>query len=278
MLTPHELLITILLPALVAAVIAAIGAWRRWSFAMPLAMGVGFVVAYACIGLPRFPPRDGSDWLFWLAMALTLLAVVDSLMGRRYGWLLGASAGPVAFVLLQPLADVPSQVLWVTSVVFAIAGLALTFTASISQRRLGGFWTLACFCVATLGAGVVILSSDSRTIGMHGLAAASALGPVVVLGARLRAAQSVALLAVPLLAGLLVAGHFYAGVTCRNMTVLLASPLLLLVGAFLPLKRRWLRGMIALLATTIAVAAVTVPTALAARKAVEADPYADFYK
>ena len=276
--TPHELLLILLLPAVVAAAIASLGAWRSWSFVMPLAAGVAFLVAYACLGLPKLPPSDGSDWLFWLAIPLTLLALVDSVMLVRFGWLLGASAGVVAFVLLKPLPDVGVQTLWTSGIVFAVAGVLLTLSASVSQRRLGSFWALAPFCVVTAGAGVLILSSDSRTIGMHGLAVAAALGPVVVLGARQRAAQSVAVFAAPLLSGLLLAGHFYAGVTCTQMTLLLATPLLLLVGAFLPLKRVWLRGLIVLLAATIVTAAVTAPAARAAKKAAEADPYADFYK
>jgi len=61
-----------------------------------------------------------------------------------------------------------------------------------------------------------------------------------------------------------------------SFVVLLASPVLLLVGAVLPVKRVWMRGVIALLAVTVAVAAVTGPIALAAKKAAEADPYADY--
>jgi hypothetical protein len=53
---------------------------------------------------------------------------------------------------------------------------------------------------------------------------------------------------------------------------------LLLAGAFLPVKKLWVRGLIGLVAVTIAVAAVTGPTALAAKKAAEADPYAEAYK
>jgi hypothetical protein len=276
--TPHDLLLILLLPAVVAAAIAALGAWRRGSFVLPLAAGVAFLVAYASLGLPKLPPSDGSDWLFWLAIPLTLLAVVDCLIKVRFGWLLGASAGVVAFVLLKPLPDVHVQTQWTTGIVFAVVGTLLTFAASIAQGRLGSFWALAPFCVVTAGAGVLILSSDSRTIGMHGLAAAAALGPVVVLGARLRAAQSLAVFAAPLLAGLLLAGHFYASVTCTQMTLLLATPLLLVPVAFVPLKRVWLRGVIVLLTTIIATAAVTAPAALTAKKAAEADPYADFYK
>jgi hypothetical protein len=284
MLSHQELFHAVVIPGLVSAVIAAIGGWRRWGFAMPLAVGVGFLVSYALMGVPKLPPVDGSDWIFWLAIGLTMVAMAESAIGRkagcglRFGWLLGAAAGLVAFVELKPLGDVSGQVLWTTSGVFAVAGVALALVASVAQARVGSFWTVAGFCVAAGGAGVVILSSDSRTIGVHGVAVAAALGPVFVLGARLRAAQSVAILAGPLMAGLLLAGHFYAGVTCTNMAVLLGAPLLLLVGAFLPLERRWVRGVIGLVAVVIAVAAVTGPTALAAKKAADGDPYAEVYK
>ncbi|MDB5323933.1 MAG: hypothetical protein JWN40_5564 [Phycisphaerales bacterium] len=285
MLTNQELLYNVLLPVIISALIAGIGAWRRWPFTMPLAIGAAFIVAYATSGLPKFPPHDGTDWLFWLAIPLTLIAIAESVAGKklvgahpsgtsRFGWILGAAAGAVAALLLKPLGDVSSQVLWTTTALFTLTGVALVFVASLAQRRLGSFWTLAPFCVAAAGAGVVILSSDSRTIGLHGIAVAAAIGPVVVLGARLRAAQSVAIVIVPLLAGLLLAGHFYAGVTRTHMIVLLAAPLLLLLGVFLPIRQQWLRGLIALLATIIAVAAVTAPTALAAKS----DPYADMYK
>src|SRR5258706_14284397 len=102
MLTHPELFQNVVLPVLISAVIAGIGAWRRWPFTMPLAIGAAFITAYATTGLPKYPPHDGSDWLFWLAIALTLIAVAESLFGKllvgahpsgtsRFGWLLGAS-------------------------------------------------------------------------------------------------------------------------------------------------------------------------------------------
>src|SRR5438445_30138 len=121
MLTHQELLYGVLIPVVISAIIAGIGAWRRWPFMMPLAAGVAFIVAYTCTSIPKFPPHDGSDWLFWLAIPLTLIAVADSLANKRYGWLLGASAGAVAALLLKPLSDLEPHVLWVTTAVFAIA-------------------------------------------------------------------------------------------------------------------------------------------------------------
>src|SRR5688572_14811626 len=98
MVTAAELLRVVLAPVIVSAVIAGIGRWRNWPWAMPLAAGAGFLTGYGLIGVPRLPPRDGTDWLFWLAIPATLFGVVDALVGKRWGWALGAAAGAVAWV------------------------------------------------------------------------------------------------------------------------------------------------------------------------------------
>jgi hypothetical protein len=117
---------------------------------------------------------------------------------------------------------------------------------------------------------------------VYGLAAAAALGPVALAVYRTpSAARAVALLVAPLLAGLLVAGRFYPepGVSWINFGVLLAAPLLLMIGAIVPAKKAWLPGVVALLAVTIAVVAVTAPTALKAKKAAETlDPLDAAYR
>src|SRR3954468_1732661 len=100
MVTPSELFRVLLAPLVVSAIVAAIGRWRKWAWAMPLAAGVGFLVGYALLGVPKLPPRDGTDWLFWLAVPVTLLGVVDATVGRRWGWALGlAAASAVAVVI-----------------------------------------------------------------------------------------------------------------------------------------------------------------------------------
>src|SRR5260221_2097870 len=104
MLTTREILCAILLPAVVAALITAVGFWRRWAWTMPAAAGVAFLAAYVVLsGMPKLPPRDGTDWLCWAGIPLTVLGVVDALLPRRWGWLLGAAAGGVAPVLVWAL-------------------------------------------------------------------------------------------------------------------------------------------------------------------------------
>src|SRR5688500_4293948 len=100
MLTNQELLNTLVLPFAIAAVVALIGAWRRWAWAMPLAAGAAFLVGYYVTDQPKWRPTDGADWLFWLAIPLVLVAALDGAFRLRLGWLLGALAGVVTFVLV----------------------------------------------------------------------------------------------------------------------------------------------------------------------------------
>lgn len=291
MLTPQELFMAIVVPLLVSSLIAAIGAWRRWTWAMPLAAGAGFIVSYLTFIRPKLPPADGNDWLFWLAIPLVALGVMDALVGKGWGGLLAGFAGVVAVVTLKPLLHDPpapdgltSQMLWMIALIATAASIVLALMAGFAQHRMGSLWVVMAFCVVTGGASVVIFSSNLRTSGLYGIAAAAALGPVAVLGMRMMGARSVAVFSMPLLAGLLVAGRFYPdpGVTWVNFGVLLGAPVLIVIGALLPLKRPWVRGAIALLAVTIAVGAVTGPTAMAAKEAAEKakkdDPYGEMYK
>ena len=105
MLTVAELVRALLVPAVIAGLIAALGRWRGWNWMPPVAVGAGFLAGYAAFGVPTLPPRDGTDWLFWLAIPLTLLGVVDAtvLRERRWGWAVGGvAAGLVPLVPHQP--------------------------------------------------------------------------------------------------------------------------------------------------------------------------------
>jgi hypothetical protein len=280
-LTPHEILLAVVLPAIVSTLLAAIGAWRKSIWMMPLAAGAGFIVSYACFNVPRLPPLDGSDWLFWLAIPLTLLAVLNGRLNLRWGWVLAGAAGVVTTVVLYPLLpnSLSHQKLLEMALLTTGAGVGLAAITQLAQKQIGSIWIVMALCIASAGAGVVIFSSNFRDGGLRGIAAAAALGPVALLGMRLKSASSVAVFSVPLLAGLLVIGRAYPepGVSSVNFYILLLSPALIAIGAILPLKRSGMRGAIALLAVIIAVAAVTAPTARAAKKAAE-DPYADSYK
>src|SRR4051812_20720167 len=106
MVTPSELLRVLLAPIFVSALLAGIGRWRRWAWAMPIAVGAGFVAGYALIGVPKLPPVDGTDWLFWLTAPVTACAALDAtaLCGKRAlsHILAPLVVGIVVYVIMRP--------------------------------------------------------------------------------------------------------------------------------------------------------------------------------
>src|SRR5262245_44309368 len=82
-----------LLPAAVCAVLLTV-AWRPWSAARPpagarwpraltmLGFAAALLAAYAPINgaWPPFPPIKGEDWLPWLIIAATPIALLDLLL------------------------------------------------------------------------------------------------------------------------------------------------------------------------------------------------------
>jgi hypothetical protein len=282
--TPDELL-RVIRPALfVSTLVAALGHWRGWAWAMPVAAGAGFITSYALLGIPKLPPRDGTDWLFWVAIPVTLLGVVDAMVGGRWGWVLGAAAGGAMLVIVRPLAPDAVSMGELLGMTMALAGVGalLCLGARFAEWRIGAPAIVAALCITLGGAAVVVLSSNLRIVGIYGIALSAGLGPVAVLaGDHLRAGRSVAVVAIPLLAGLLAAGRYYAdpGVSWSNFAVLMLAPALLPLSALPPGKRVWIRGVLAVVAVAITVAAVTMPTVLAAKKAAEStanDPYAGY--
>jgi hypothetical protein len=252
--TTSELLRAILAPVLLSAIIAAIGRWRNWVWTMPAAAGLGFLLGYALLGIPKLPPQDGTDWLFWLAIPITLLGIVDASIGGRWSWGLGVVAGGVAMVILRPImsASIPSNEIIIVVGGVAVVGALLVWAVAFAEKHLCCTTSVvAALCIALGGAAVVVMSSNLRIVGIDGIAASAALGPVAVLVGRMKAGRSVAIVAVPILAGLLVSGHYYPepGVSWVS----------------------WVRATVAVLSVAIAVCAVTAPTALAAKKAADAD-------
>jgi hypothetical protein len=274
MLTVDEALRVILAPLIVAAAVAALEWWRKWPWAMPAAAGAGFMAGYALVGVPRLPPLDGTDWLFWLALPVTALGIVDAITGWRWGWVMGAAAGLVALLVVRPLTPqaVSTGAMVGTALTLAAVGAGLCYVARVVEVRTGPRTLVAGLCIVMGAAAVVVFSSNLRSGGLYGLAAAAALAPVALIAGR--RAEAVATVAIPILAGLLAGGHFYPepGVTWTHLIILMVAPALLLVGAVLPRKWPRLRAVASLLAVAVVTAAVAAPAARAAKKASEADP------
>lgn len=285
MLTSREIVFGILMPLAIALIVGAVGWWTKRAWLLPVAGGIGFLAGYANslgatggFGLPRLPPSDGSDWLFWAAIPATALAAVVALArAQRWPALLGAWAGVVVLLILRPL--VPGTLSSTTALELALTsallGIVVCLAYTVAGDRIGHGWATLCLCIALAGAGVTVLSSNLRTVGVYGLGAAGAMGGVLLFSPRAKATQSLAVLAGSVLVGLLAAGHFYPdpGVGWMGVSVLALAPLLVLVGLWVPSNRKSVKGLAAVLAVTIAVAAVAAPAAIAAKRAAEEDPY-----
>jgi hypothetical protein len=289
MVTPSELARVLLAPLIVSALIAAIGRWRNWAWMMPLAAGAGFLAGFALIGVPKLPPRDGTDWLFWLAIPVTAVAIIDALPfgSRRVRDHITPPFAPglVAIVIYLPLhAAAGSLVAFVVGFGFMLAAYIVHLAFGFAGKRLGATVIIAVLCVTVGAAAVVLLSTNTRILGIYGIAAAVALGPVAALVGPMRAGRSVAVVALALLAGLLTGGHFYAdpGITWLQAGVLFVAPAMVVIGCMVPVGRCvWARSVISLALVIAVVSAVTIPAALAAKHAAEKtseDPYADYSK
>jgi hypothetical protein len=290
MITPSELLRILLAPLIVSALVAAIGRRQNWAWAMPFAAGAGFLAGYALIGVPKLPPRDGTDWLFWLAVPVTVLGTLDAT--RRLGdgrvprhLPAPLAAGLVAWVIVLPLsATLSTPVHFGMAMAFAAATYAVQSALGHAGRRLGAATIVAALCVTVGASAVVLLSTNTRILGIYGIAAAVALGPVAALAGPMRCGRSVAIVAMSLLAGLLAGGHFYAdpGITWLQAGALFVAPAMVAVGSRISVGRHvWARGAVSLLLVAAVVSAITVPAALSAKRAAEQtsdDPYASYHQ
>jgi hypothetical protein len=275
MLTVADLSRAVAAPFFLALLIGVAGRWRRWNWSAPLAVGAGFLLGYALVALPRLPPADGTDWLFWAAIPLTILGVVDAMLNVRWGSVFGAAAGAVALLVLLPIVPntVPPATAYLDALGAAAIGALLCLMLQSAQKRLGFRAVTASLCIAVGAAAVMVLSCNLRIVGVYGLGATAALGAAICFGGSAIAARGIAVVAVSILAGLLVAGTFYPdpGVPLPAAIVLLGSPLILFIAGWLPVKKRSVRIVIGLLCEAIVVGSIVGPAALTAKKAAEAD-------
>lgn len=280
MLELRELLLGAGVPVGVATFFALIAAWRRWAWLMPLGVGAGFLAGYLLIagGAPKFPPRDGTDWLFWCAPVLIALGLLDAIVRPRVGWVLAAAAGAVVFLITKPLTPhaVPMSTLWITSIAAALVAPALCLGVQAGSTRTNATAAMLSLCIIVGGASVLVVASNLRIVGIYAMSASAALGPAALLAFRTPAsARAVAVYALPLLAGFLASGYHYPdpGVPMYGVVVLLLATLITPAATLLPIKRPLVRVAVALIATALAVGAVVGPAALAAKKASEEPAY-----
>ena len=271
----------VLIPSAFALAVVLIAAWvakRRpgaFSGAGP-AIAAAFLAAFvAATGWPRWPPVGSSQKLFYVVAAAALAGLAAAALRRRFAdWLArGALTALLLVFLLQPRLDAWSggrAALWLAGLFVAGVAVFWAWGTSLAATSDGDSLFSAAVRAAVVGGSAVVLGlSESALLAQ--LAGAAACGVVVVeLAGRAlkrRAWQHGDDLAVSaVLVGLLLIGHFYAGLKPSTAILLVLAYLLLTLPGDL-----WWHRLAPLLPL-----AVAVGLAVAAVLAKEKDPY-DYY-
>jgi hypothetical protein len=296
MLNAEFVLGTVLLPAVIAGLVLALGwkLWRRDDKPQPywtgaVAIAGGFLAAFIVIdGVGAVPSEErtlsGLDWTFWGTGVVLLLG---SLEGKwtAHESVAGSWLRSAAHITLRGLA---SLLLWrvlsnsseagIMVVAASLVGFLLLAASanSLASQRCGAAAPLTLWTSAT-GLAVVAGLSGSAKLGQLGGALAATLGAAVVLAwwrPRLSLAHGGATAAVFVLAALGLNAHFYSYMTGTDGLLLAASvltPLALRIPAFGRVEGARRAG--------LAFALALIPVAIAVARAAlafEPDPYAGY--
>lgn len=262
MFSSSDILLGAGLPAIVAALMVVVGWALRGATARaapPIAVALGFVAGYAAVlGVPRIPPLDTINWLFYAAPTLGALGAVDSSLpsasGRiaRIARILLVMGLCVLFVwlLARPML-VYAWTDWRGPLyIGAIALVMATVWLSLDLLRKRGGATslhLTLLLLAAVAAAIVAMSG-SQKLGQIGGMLTAALGAVALLGL-LRpsaVASGITLLFALMYVALITTAseQLYANLTHTNAALLLAAPLCAWAGELVPRQRQLLRGLV----------------------------------
>jgi hypothetical protein len=304
MFTPREILYTTAVPAGIALTVL-LAAWRPWRRAVPVALGhwgaplaagVAFATAYALLDgeIPAWPPAQARHWLFFVALALTVLGLDDAIPFARLrasDWVRGEVALLVSGVLVLCLfGSLLSADTWPTPIAarWVVGMTAAVHVAWVSAERLSVRLPRVAaplvLVVFTLGVAAVTALSGSlvyaRLAGV--LAVVSAVAAVVaILATGFTLSRGGVTVVVPLTVAVLLLGYHLAdpGVGILNGSLLL-SGLLFPWFSRLPLLRRrrpWVRGAVAVVLALMPVTAAVARAGIAFRKAQQQDTTGELY-
>jgi hypothetical protein len=292
MFTTREIVYSAVVPAALSLLILAI-AWRPWRRTDPvlrghwggaLAAGASFLAAYALLDgeVPAWPPAQSRHWLFYAAIALTVLGVADAALHRIVhvrDWVRGEAALVVCALLVpclfRPLIEAQtwppaSAVEWVVGMVVALH-LAWASTELLVGRlpRAVGPAVLLVFCA---GAALTLMLSGSIVYGrlagvMAVVAGAGVLTALPAPGFSL-ARCGVSVL-VPITVAIIYLGHHLSELDTVNASLLLTSLFLPWLGRLrvLSARRTWVRAIVAVLLVGLPVGAAVTRAAVAFHRA-----------
>jgi hypothetical protein len=263
----QQLLLGVVIPAVVASLVMAVGVWRLWAWGGVLGVAIGYLAGQLFVrGIPRRPPVEAVDWLPPLVLLAMQWACLEasspmSRVGRRLVEV-AVLAATVLLLSAPMIGNVWTRVeavAWLAGLVVGIGAIGSVVDAS-AERDSGPIVPFVLGLLTAALAVVQVLSSSILLARLSG-AAAITIAPLAFVAWRwprkglVRAALPVILV---LFYGTLLVGFFYSEISRGSALVLALSPLATafsLVG-----KRRWV-GMV--LAVVVAVSCVGAAVGIA---------------
>lgn len=230
-----QLLPGILVALLVSGVFTIVGRlWKANSWTDAIAVGVGYAVGHGVTaGWPAFPPIEATQWLPYFGIAVTLLAIIDTLLRppgsvRAVIWFL-CCVGILSVLLTSKFQyswSLFGGVLWIAGL--ATAMLVLTSFLDRVARRDASISLPLIVTIVAGGTGLALMLSGSMLLGQLALVLAGAFGAIVIVGTLLPNAingRAIAPVAATLLCGLWLSGYFFAELPPVSGLLLLVSPI-----------------------------------------------------
>ena len=272
----RQLLPGILVGLLVSGVFTIVGRlWKANSWTDAIAVGVGYAVGHAVTaGWPAFPPVEATQWLPYFGIAVTILAVIDTLLRppglvRVVIWFF-CSAGILSVLLASKFQygwSLFIGILWIAGLATAMLVLTI-FLDRVAQRDASISLPLILTIVAG-GTGLALMLSGSMLLGQLALVLAGAFGAIVIVGTLLPNAvngRGIAPVSATLLCGLWLSGYFFSELPSVSGVLLLVSPIPALMLVLFDESGNPRRGLL------LRAILVAVPVALAVFLAFEASP------
>ena len=244
MLTPHDIHHGILLPAFLAAAILLIALIPKLRPRAPIILLLSLTIAFLfpfmhLFDRPPFPPAESTAWLFYLPIALLPIALIIDFTSFPLLSLpmLFLSSTLILWPILRNDNSFAESLTIITflSLASVLSYLSLT---RLSPRIGGRSMHLILLLLLAASAQILIMSS-SQTLGQTALILAAALLGALPIAWYLKIPFTAGplLLIVLLWHGLLIAGHFTAGLTPINAILLILSPHLAWAAEFR--AKRW---------------------------------------
>ena len=218
-----------------------------------LACGAAYMTGHALLTqIPKFPPIDVGDWIYYAAAAGVLVSLVEAMRakvfeasGRTDPWSRRLRAGVMFAAVYLMFGTLLSASMPHSSATFLIAGLAVAgwmqweLLAGLS-RRVSSAGMISALFPAAIGVSAALSLSGTARFGMFGGVICSCMGVLLVASLVTRAlplARGMICVTVPVLYLLILGGRFLAELTTANAALLFAAPLAAWVGEIPAIQR-----------------------------------------